>query len=184
MSLSLAEHPFSNLARQAGKMMDQMQKGFYVYSSDTWTPNVNLYETANTYLVCVDLAGVQKEKIDVEVADQRLKLRGARAVPTYEPDPPPPAAKEPPRRATKPGKAGSHEGDGGGGHAAGEAGSASEAGDRPQHPEPHAHRLRVHLMEIDHGPFTREVELPPDADKAGITASYRNGMLWIEIPKT
>jgi HSP20 family molecular chaperone IbpA len=44
--------------------------------------------------------------------------------------------------------------------------------------------MRVHLMEIDHGPFTREVELPPDADKAGISASYRNGMLWIEIPKT
>src|SRR3954463_416186 len=107
MSLSLVEHPFSNLARQAGKMMDQMQKGFYVYSSDTWTPNVNLYETANSYLVCVDLAGVQKEKIDVEVADQRLKLRGARAAPPYEPEPPPPAAKEPPRRATKPGKAGS-----------------------------------------------------------------------------
>ena len=176
MSLSLAEHPFSNLARQAGKMMDQMQKGFYVYSSDTWTPNVNLYETAATYLVCVDLAGVQKEKIDVEVADQRLKLRGARAVPTYEPDEPP-AAKEPPRRGTKPDKAGSHEG-GGGGHGAG------EAVDRAQHPEPHAHKLRVHLMEIDHGPFTREVELPPDADKAGITATYRNGMLWIEIPKT
>src|SRR6478609_2865904 len=104
MSLSLAEHPFSNIARQAGKMMDQMQKGFYVYSSDTWTPNVNLYETAATYLVCVDLAGVQKEKIDLEVADQRLKMRGSRAVPTYEPEEPPaaaPAAREPARRRAK-----------------------------------------------------------------------------------
>src|SRR5258707_15395301 len=106
MSLSLAEHPFSNLARQAGKMMDPMQKGFYVYSSDTWTPNVNLYETATTYLVCVDLAGVEKEKIDVEVADQRLRLRGARAVPTYQPEEPPAAptaAREPPRRGSKAG---------------------------------------------------------------------------------
>ena len=177
MSLSLAEHPFSNLARQAGKMMDQMQKGFYVYSSDTWTPNVNLYETASTYLVCVDLAGVEKEKIDVEVADSRLKLRGARSVPTYEPDEPP-AAREPARRRAKPARgAGSHEGDGGGGGAGG-------AAEQAEQPEPHAHKLRVHLMEIDHGPFTREVELPPDADKAGITATYRNGMLWIEIPKT
>src|SRR3954464_13707463 len=83
MSLSLAEHPFSNLARQAGKMMDQMQKGFYVYSADTWTPNVNLYETASTYLVCVDLAGVEKEKIDVEVADSRLSSAGrGRSPPT------------------------------------------------------------------------------------------------------
>jgi HSP20 family protein len=179
MSLSLAEHPFSNLARQAGKIMDQMQKGFYVYSSETWTPNVNLYETAATYLVCVDLAGVQKEKIDVEVADQRLKLRGARAVPMYESDEPTaeaPAAKEPARRGAKgAGRASApHEGDGGE-----DAHPAAAA----EHPEPQAHKMRVHLMEIDHGPFTREVELPPDADRAGITATYRNGMLWIEIPK-
>jgi HSP20 family molecular chaperone IbpA len=164
-------------------MMDQMQKGFYVYSSDTWTPNVNLYETAATYLVCVDLAGVQKEKIDVEVADQRLKLRGSRAVPTYEPEEPPaaaPAAREPARRGAKAsGRAGGHEGDGGHG-AHPPAGAGPVPADQP---EPHAHKMRVHLMEIDHGPFTREVELPPDADKAGISATYLNGMLWIEIPK-
>ena len=41
-----AEHPFNPIARQANKMMDHMQKGFYVYSGETWTPNVNLYETA------------------------------------------------------------------------------------------------------------------------------------------
>ena len=182
MPLSLAEHPFSNLARQAGKIMDQMQKGFYVYSSETWTPNVNLYETAMTYLVCVDLAGVQKEKIDVEVADQRLKLRGARAVPMYESDEPAaeaPAAKEPARRGKGSGRPGAHEGDGGG-----HQGAQPPAAAAAEHAEPHAHKMRVHLMEIDHGPFTREVELPPDADSAGITATYRNGMLWIEIPKS
>ena len=178
MSLSLAEHPFSNLARQAGKIMDQMQKGLYVYSADTWTPNVNLYETATTYLVCVDLAGVQKEKIDVEVADQRLKLRGARAVPTYEPEEPQLESSDKDSARGGARGAGRHEGDGGGqGHGAHPPAAAGE------HVEPHAHRMRVHLMEIDHGPFTREVELPPDADKAGITATYRNGMLWIEIPK-
>ena len=38
-------------------------------------------------------------------------------------------------------------------------------------------------MEIDHGTFSREVELPQDVDREQITATYRNGMLWIEIPK-
>ena len=132
----LPEQPFPNLSRQANKMMEQLQKGFF-YPSESWTPNVNLYETSGTYLVCVDLAGVDKEKIDVEVSDQRLKLRGARAVPTFEsPD------------------------------------SAA--------PE----KIRVHLMEIDHGAFTREVEIPADADRQRISASYRNGLLWIEIPKS
>jgi HSP20 family protein len=129
------DQPFPNLSRQANKMMEQLQKGFF-YPNESWTPNVNLYETSNSYLVCVDLAGVDKEKIDVEVVDHRLKLRGARAVPSF----------WPPDSA-------SHE------------------------------KVRVHLMEIDHGAFTREVEIPSDADRQGISATYRNGLLWIEIPK-
>lgn len=130
------DQPFQNLARQANKMMEQLQKGFF-FPSESWTPNVNLYETSTSYLVCVDLAGVDKDKIDVEVADSRLKLRGARAVPSIAP----------------------------------------EGGEQQE-------KVRVHLMEIDHGGFSREVEIPADADRHKINANYRNGMLWIEIPKT
>ena len=42
---------------------------------------------------------------------------------------------------------------------------------------------RCHLMEIDHGQFSRRVELPLTADVDAISASYRNGFLWIRIPK-
>src|SRR3954471_18763218 len=85
MSMETAnEGAFGHMARTASKLMDQMQKGFFVYSPDTWTPNVNLYETIGSYFVCVDLAGVDKEKIDIEVADQRLTLRGSRLVPSPE----------------------------------------------------------------------------------------------------
>jgi HSP20 family protein len=136
MSIELStEQPFQNVARQTNKLMEQLHKGFF-YPGENWTPSVNLYETANSYLVCVDLAGVDKEKIDVEVADRRLKLRGARAVPSYAP---------------------------------------------PLDPQ---EKLKVHLMEIDHGAFTREVEIPADADRHKISATYRNGLLWIEIPKS
>src|SRR5438270_6595694 len=139
MPIELAtDPPFQHLARQANKLMEQMQRGYYNFCpSETWTPNVNLYETGEVYLVCVDLAGVAKEKIDVEVADGRLKLRGTRSVPRLD-----------------------------------EEAEAAEG-----------HRIRVHLMEIDHGGFCREVELPPDAARERITAQYRNGLLWIEIPK-
>ena len=43
--------------------------------------------------------------------------------------------------------------------------------------------MRVHLMEIDHGAFAREVELPHDVIKEGINAKYVDGLLWIELPK-
>jgi HSP20 family protein len=134
--------PFQNLANQARKLMDQMHKGYYgFYPGETWTPSVNLYESADAYLVCVDLAGVDKDKIDVEVNENRLRLKGCRPVPTKD------------------------------------DGIGDEAGEQD------GKRLRVHLMEIDHGSFNREVELPENVDQEKIVATYHNGMLWIEIPK-
>ena len=38
-------------------------------------------------------------------------------------------------------------------------------------------------MEIDHGSFCREVELPNDVANDKIIATHRNGLLWIELPK-
>lgn len=132
------EPTFQNLGQKVSKIMDQFQKGYYnFYPNETWTPDVNLYESEVSYLVCVDLAGVDKEKIDLEVREHRLLLRGARTVPAHTDDEP---------------------GIGKG-------------------------RLRVHLMEIDHGPFARTVELPQNVQRDRISAQYRNGMLWIELPK-
>jgi HSP20 family protein len=44
-------------------------------------------------------------------------------------------------------------------------------------------RLTLHLMEIDHGAFCRTLKLPSDVNAGGIEATYRNGLLWIRIPK-
>jgi HSP20 family molecular chaperone IbpA len=38
-------------------------------------------------------------------------------------------------------------------------------------------------MEIDHGNFSRDVELPEDVERDQISAAHRTGMLWIELPK-
>jgi HSP20 family protein len=144
MSIETASEPnFATLQRQMQRLMDQMQKGFFNFCpSETWTPNVNLYENDTAYLVCVDLAGVDKEKIEVVVADQKLTLRGARLVPTFP--------------------------------------ELESQGAGPGEPHP---KVRVHVMEIDHGPFCREVELPADVDRDRIGAAHRNGLLWIELPK-
>ena len=141
-----SDPPFSNLGRRVNKISDQlMQKGYFNFCpSETWTPSVNLYETDTSYLVCVDLAGVDKEKIDVEVLDNQLTLKGTREVPMLD-------------------------------------------GLMPPHDEPAGgspRRLRVHLMEIDHGAFCRQVELPEDVVRERISAQYLNGMLWVEIPKS
>lgn len=140
-----SEQGFANVQRQMQRLMEQMQKGFFNFCpSETWTPNVNLYENDTAYIVCVDLAGVDKDKIDVMVSEQKLMLRGARLVPTMP---------EEERVAPTPGGV------------------------------QQAQKLRVHVMEIDHGPFCREVELPADVVHEQINATHRNGLLWIEIPK-
>ena len=43
--------------------------------------------------------------------------------------------------------------------------------------------LRVHLMEIDEGRFLRKLDLPDGVNSAAIEACYRNGMLWVKMPK-
>ena len=135
--------PFSNVTPQVAKMMEQLSRGYYGFMpSEVWTPNVNLYETSAAYHVCVDLSGVEKDKIDITVQDHRLTLRGTRPVPQC--------------LATK-------------------AAEETPAGEQV--------RLRIHLMEIDHGAFAREVELPHDVIREGIAAKYVDGMLWIELPK-
>ena len=133
-----SDPPFSRFTRQAGKILESVSQGYcgFAHTNQTWAPSVNLYETADAYRVCVDLAGVNKDRIDVNVTGQVLSIRGQRDVPRTP-------------------------------HATSAA----------------AQRARVHRMEIDHGPFAREVELPADVDSAAITATYRNGLLWIELPK-
>lgn len=45
---------------------------------------------------------------------------------------------------------------------------------------------RVHLMEIDHGRFSRRIDLPDDVDvdaAVNLSASYSNGFLYIQLPR-
>jgi HSP20 family protein len=130
------EKPYRNPFVTPNKLLEQIQgKGYYGFiSNENWTPNVNLYETDSAYCVCVDLAGVDKDKIEVDVVDGRLRLRGNRAVPICVTECP-------------------------------------------------GARMRMHLMEIDHGSFARDVELPDNVHQDQISAKYVDGMLWIELPK-
>ena len=54
-------------------------------------------------------------------------------------------------------------------------------GDRPQ-PQPDEYGT-VHQMEINFGSFERVLELPHPVDQEATAAAYRNGFLFIELPK-
>jgi HSP20 family protein len=98
----------------------------------TWQPAINAYRCDKCIRVCVDLAGVERSRIDLTVERDRLILRGVRDVP------------------------------------------------EPTHDEGRAVQLLA--MEIDYGPFEREVRLPTLVDIEKVHAEQRNGLLWISLP--
>lgn len=46
-----------------------------------WVPHINAYRYEDRYEICLDLAGVPKADIEVEVAPNRLRISGERRVP-------------------------------------------------------------------------------------------------------
>lgn len=49
--------------------------------TEAWSPAVNIYEVGRILHVCVDLAGIDRDKIDVRIEPGRLTVRGVRHAP-------------------------------------------------------------------------------------------------------
>ena len=45
-----------------------------------WTPPVDLYETADEYVLTAELPGLSREQIDIHAEERRIVIRGARGV--------------------------------------------------------------------------------------------------------
>ncbi len=137
---TMSDIELANLEESA--MMNRMAKAladtvlsrgmFQSWATDSWRPEVNLYETHSAFMVCADLAGMDESAIQVSVVGSQLVIRGRRICPM-------PSGKE---------KA-----------------------------------LAVHLMEIDHGVFGRNIDMPANVDESRISAHYNAGMLWVTLPK-
>ena len=130
-----SESSFEDLARQVWTMISEVDgpKCFRSHGPHRWRPHLNLYETPDGYLICVELSGMEAEKIIVRAGDDMLHIIGDRP--------------------------------------------------KPEVPGP-SDRVGVHLMEIDSGPFHRKVPVPRDVDTESISACYRQGYLWITLPRS
>ena len=97
-----------------------------------WRPAMNAYRCEGCIRVCFDLAGVDREHIDLRIEPNRVLIKGIRKTP------------EP----------------------------ASSEG-RPQ---------QILAIEIDNGPFARELRLPAEVIPEQVTAEQRDGLLWVKLP--
>ena len=75
---SLTDH-FRHLGR--GARLAARSSFFRFSPPDAWQPATNLYETDDRYVVCMDLAGVNRPDICVEVRDEVLVISGSRESP-------------------------------------------------------------------------------------------------------
>lgn len=71
---------FDRLADRIREMMQEMRgpRVFCTHGRPSWTPRVNLYETTQHVIVCVELAGLIADKIDLRLVDSVLRVDGIR----------------------------------------------------------------------------------------------------------
>jgi HSP20 family protein len=98
----------------------------------TWRPSIDILETEDRILVIVDLAGVSRKDIAIEMHGERLRIAGFRSDPSEE-----------------------HQED----------------------------VRRCHQVEIDYGPFERQLLISVPIDVEHIEARYEDGFLKIALPK-
>ncbi|HEV3486107.1 MAG TPA: Hsp20/alpha crystallin family protein [Vicinamibacterales bacterium] len=49
------------------------------HHADSWTPAIDIYETAERYVVTAEVPGLSREQVTLELEESRLTLRGQRA---------------------------------------------------------------------------------------------------------
>ena len=45
-----------------------------------WTPAADIYETDSSYLIAIDLPGIDREALEIDIDDNRLIVKGTRAI--------------------------------------------------------------------------------------------------------
>lgn len=129
------------------------------HTREAWAPPVNVYRVAERIELCVDLAGVDRRCVHVEVQPGRVTIRGTRHTPESTASPPPnptPTSSSAPKQ-DRPGKTPSSE-------------PASETA------------TQIVIMEINHGPFRRDIHLPDVFHVDHVESHYRDGLLWVFLP--
>jgi len=114
------------------RLLDQMFVGMdarVCLHGQTWSPQMDIYETPETYIIIADLSGISPEELDITVDRNYIKISGCRQQPAL------------------------------------------------------SSPLHVHQMEIDYGIFERIFRLPSAIVPEKGTATSKQGLLKILLPK-
>ncbi|MBK9127516.1 MAG: Hsp20/alpha crystallin family protein [Phycisphaerales bacterium] len=122
-------------SRKIHDMLDEMSNRifFEFRPHEGWQPRINVYASRSTYVICIELAGLEPDALRVECRDETtIRLSGQRGRPLR---------------------------------------------DGLELP------CSVEALEIDEGPFSREISLPEPVDAQAAEVSYDRGYLWVILPR-
>ncbi|KAG5920115.1 heat shock protein [Claviceps africana] len=165
-----------------------------------WQPKFDVRETGDNYELHGELPGISKDNVHIEFTDsQTLVVRG-RAERSYSAGTPPAGLIDQPdnKGAIEGGEASSHkatvedETEGQGGSAAAEADKQQEQQEQQvekvdKKKKQHHHRdhgVKYWLSERSVGEFSRTFTFPSPVDQDAVSASFRDGVLTIVVPKS
>src|SRR5687768_12266123 len=82
----MSEKPNMRLNQLRGRLGDLVYEFTKVQFShspgaEIWSPALNAYRCAQGFAICVDLAGVPKESLHLEIEHRKIRLQGRREVP-------------------------------------------------------------------------------------------------------
>ena len=67
----------SNLDRSFSEMFNAMKPQFKL-ADQAWSPAVDIYQTPKEMIIRVEIAGVEKEDLSVEITNRAIRIRGQR----------------------------------------------------------------------------------------------------------
>ena len=82
--MKTAQHDdFAQIVGQIRVTMDELWQWHTAdfCPAESWAPRINMYRVKQTLQVCVDLAGVDRERIDLRIEPGKLLISGVRIAP-------------------------------------------------------------------------------------------------------
>ena len=82
----------TRIISRADRLSEQLRALHFsgpVAMGDSWQPAINVYAYEDRLVVCLDLAGVNRQDVQIEVQSRRLVIRGHRRFPERGCDHPP-----------------------------------------------------------------------------------------------
>ncbi|KJK73664.1 hypothetical protein H634G_11082 [Metarhizium anisopliae BRIP 53293] len=165
---------FDNYARQSGGNQQGRRLGFAA-----WQPKFDVRETSNAYELHGELPGMNKETVHIEFTEPQTMTVSGKAERTYSSGTPAAGRIEDvtEKPAITEGEASSHKAT-----VEGENGAKSEtavdAAGQPEKP-----KYKYWLTERSVGEFSRSFNFPTPVDHDSVSASFKDGILAVSVPK-